>query len=79
MYEYSLKLNDKFISSRFHLGLMFHRLSLFQDALKCFSQVLEKIEDDQSIYIARGAVYQDMSNHQLAIKDFDKSIQIDET
>lgn len=77
MYEYALKLNDKFISSRFHLGLMFHRLSQFQDALKCFSQVLEKIHDDQSIYIARGAVYQDMSNHQLAIKDFDKSIELD--
>jgi lipoprotein NlpI len=39
--------------------------------------VLLKIPNDKTVYIARGVVYQDMGNHQLAIKDFNKSIEID--
>ena len=36
-----------------------------------------KIPTDKTVFIARGVVYQDMGNHQLAIKDFNKSIEID--
>ena len=65
------------MSSRFHLGLMYHRINDFKDALKCFSKVLAKIADDKTVYIARGLVYQDMGNHQLAIKDFNAALGCD--
>jgi len=38
---------------------------------------LKKIPNDKTVFIARGVVYQDMGNHQLAINDFNKSIEID--
>ena len=63
------------MSSRFHLGLMYHRINDYKDALKCFSKVLAKIADDKTVYIARGLVYQDMGNHQLAIKDFNAALK----
>ena len=78
MYQKALNLNEHFISSRFHLGLMYHRLNKFQDGLICFSKVLLRINNDKTVYIARGVVYQDMGNHQLAIKDFNDAIVIDE-
>ena len=56
---------------------MLHRTDQFQEALKCFSKVLEKISDDKTVYVARGSVYQDMGNHLLAIKDVDVAINID--
>ena len=77
MYQKALNLNEHFVSSRFHLGLMYHRLNKFQEALRCFSKVLERINNDKTVYIARGVVYQDMGNHQLAIKDFNEAIIID--
>jgi tetratricopeptide (TPR) repeat protein len=77
MYHQALKLQENFVSSRFHLGLMYHKTNQFQEALKCFSKVLLKIPNDKTVYIARGVVYQDMGNHQLAIKDFNRSIEID--
>jgi tetratricopeptide (TPR) repeat protein len=33
--------------------------------------------DYKVAYIARGQVYQDMGNHQFALKDFNKAIEID--
>jgi tetratricopeptide (TPR) repeat protein len=39
--------------------------------------VLETIKDDKTIYIARGIVYADMGNHQLAITDFNDAIKYD--
>lgn len=63
MYQKSLELSENFISSRFHLGLMFHRTNKFHQALKCFSAVLNKLPDDKTVYISRGLVYQDMGNH----------------
>jgi tetratricopeptide (TPR) repeat protein len=67
------------MGSRFHLGLMYHRLNRFDKALKCFSGVLEKMsEKDKTVYIARGLVYQDMGNHQFAINDFNQAIKLDE-
>jgi len=56
---------------------MYHRINNFKDALKCFSKVLAKIADDKTVYIARGLAYQDMGNHQLAIKDFNAALVCD--
>mmetsp|Transcript_42288 Transcript_42288/g.64835 ORF Transcript_42288/g.64835 Transcript_42288/m.64835 type:complete len:105 (-) Transcript_42288:800-1114(-) len=77
MYQKALNIQENFVSSRFHLGLMFHRISKFPEALKCFSKVLLKIKDDKTVFIARGVVYQDMGNHQLAINDFNEAIKFD--
>lgn len=71
-------IQENFVSSRFHLGLMYHRINKFQDALKCFTKVLIKIKDDKTVYIARGVVYQDMGNHQLAINDFQEALKYDQ-
>lgn len=56
---------------------MYHRIGKFQDALKCFTKVLQKIEDDSTVFVARGIVYYDMGNHQLSINDFNSAIKID--
>ena len=40
MYKQALALSENFISSRFHLGLMYHKTNQFHKALKCFSNVL---------------------------------------
>ena len=56
---------------------MYHRVNKFQDALKCFSKVLVNIKNDKTVYIARGIVYADMGNHQLAINDFNDAISHD--
>ena len=76
MYLKALEVQENFMSSRFHLGLMYHKTNRFTDALKCFSRVLVKVKDDKTIYIARGVVYQDMGNHQLAIEDFNEAINL---
>lgn len=76
MYNKSLELSENFISSRFHLGLMYHRTNKFHQALKCFSNVLQRLPDDKTVYIARGLVYQDMGNHQFAVDDFNKAIEL---
>ena len=56
---------------------MYHRTGKFQEALKCFTKVLQKIEDDSTVFVARGIVYYDMGNHQLSINDFECAIKID--
>ena len=45
--------------------------------MKSFTKVLLKIPTDKVVYIARGVAHQDMGNHDLAIKDFNKSLEID--
>jgi len=57
MYMTALSITEHHITSRFHLGLMFHKNNKFHEALKCFSNVLAKIPDDKTVYIARGLVY----------------------
>jgi tetratricopeptide (TPR) repeat protein len=56
---------------------MYHRTNQFHKALKCFSNVLEKLPEDKTVYIARGLVYQDMGNHQFAVNDFNSAINLD--
>jgi tetratricopeptide (TPR) repeat protein len=78
-YKQSLQIQEEFVASRFHLGLMYHRINDFHEALKCFSKVLIWENKDKTVYIARGVVYQDMGNHSLAIEDFDKAIELEPT
>lgn len=42
---------------------MYHKTKQYKDALNCFSRVIDKIDNDKTVYIARGEVYQDMGNH----------------
>lgn len=77
MFKQAIGISENFIGSRFHLGIMYHRLIRFDKALKCFSSILMKMPQDKTVYIARGLVYQDMGNHQFAINDFNAAIALD--
>lgn len=77
MFKQSLSISDHYIGSRFHLGLMCHKLNRFDKALKYFSGVIMKTPQDKTTYIARGLVYQDMGNHQFAINDFNHALAIE--
>lgn len=46
-----------FISSMFHLGLMYRRTERFHEALQEFSKVEQLLENDKTIYIQKGLVY----------------------
>ena len=50
----------------------------FTDALKQLAKVIEMRENDKTVWIQRGLVFQDMGNHELAIEDFNKAIEIDQ-
>lgn len=76
-FEYAIQYCNTFAASMFHLGLMFRRKARFTEALQQFTKVQELMPNDLSNYIQRGLVYQDMGNHQYAIKDFNKAIEID--
>ena len=67
---------DTFISSMFHKGLMYRRISEYTAALELFSRVLELLPGDETVYIQRGLVYQDMGNNEQAIKDFMSAIDV---
>lgn len=56
------------------MGLMFRRTERFHEALQQFTKVAEHLPHDKTIYIQRGLVYQDMGNHQYAIRDFKSAI-----
>lgn len=73
----ALRLDDVFISSMFHQGLMFRRIADFTNALRLFTRVMQKLPDDKTVFIERGLVYQDMGNHKYAIQDFKDAIRID--
>lgn len=47
------------------------------DALHCFAQVLAKVDQDKTIYVAQGTLYQDMGNHQAAIQNFSRALDLD--
>ena len=76
-FEQSLQYCSTFITSMFHLGLMYRRLERYHEALQQFTKVAEHLPHDKTIYIQRGLVYQDMGNHQYAIRDFKSAIEID--
>lgn len=77
MFQEAIRIQDSFVASRFHLGLMYHRTAQFQPALKCFTKVLQKIQDDKTVYLARGCVFYDMGNYKMAIDDFKQAIDLD--
>ena len=53
----ALVCDPNFISSRFHLGLMFRRTANFNEAIRQFTRVIEKLPADKTVYIERGLVY----------------------
>jgi hypothetical protein len=53
----ALVCDNGFVSSKFHQGLMFRRTANFNEAIKQFTRVLEKLPGDKSVYIERGLVY----------------------
>jgi len=55
---------------------MYHLNKQYKDALDCFSRVLHYYSKDKEIYIKWGKVYQDMGNHQFAIEDFNRAIDL---
>lgn len=69
---------ETFISSMFHLGLMYRRTGMFHEALYQFTKVAEKLSKDKTVYIQRGLVYQDMGNNWQAIADFERAIALEE-
>jgi len=40
---------------------------------------LDKINNDKTVFVARGLVYQEMGNHQKAIFDFNQAIKFDDS
>jgi tetratricopeptide (TPR) repeat protein len=57
---------------------MYRRIAQYHEALRYFSEVQETLQDDKTVYIQRGLVYQDMGNNWQAIKDFKHAIQLQE-
>lgn len=57
---------------------MYHKLKRYQESIKSFTRVIDRVKDDKTVYLARGIVYFDMGNYQLAIQDFTKAIQYDD-
>lgn len=41
--------------------------------------MIEKRDDDKTVYNQRGRVFQDMGNHDKAVEDFTRAIEIEET
>jgi len=56
---------------------MFRRINNFSEALRQFTRVQQKMNNDKTVYIQRGMVYQDMGNHNFAIKDFERALELD--
>ena len=40
---------------------------------------MDKINNDKTVFVARGLVYQEMGNHQKAIFDFNQAIKFDDS
>lgn len=74
-FQNAIVFNSTFAASMFHLGLMYRQIERFHEALQQFTKVQELLPNDVSNYIQRGLVYQDMGNHQYAIKDFKTAIE----
>ena len=75
----ALNCEETFITSMFHKGLMFRRIEEYTAALVLFSNVISLLENDETVFIQRGLIYQDMGNHNKAIEDFRKAIEIAES
>jgi tetratricopeptide (TPR) repeat protein len=73
-YEEALLRCPDHYPSRFHLGLACHRDGQFQHALDAFNLCQPR---DEALYEARGAVYRDMGNLELAFADFDAVIKLE--
>ncbi|CAI2387655.1 unnamed protein product [Moneuplotes crassus] len=75
-FQKATEIDDKFFGAEVHLGNMYHKSNEFLKALKCYRKFLDNYSTHEDVYVSRGLVYQDMGNHQFAIKDFDSAIKI---
>ena len=53
----ALQLDEDFICSMFHLGLMHRKTGEYSEALKLFTRVIIQLPNDKSVYLERGLVY----------------------
>jgi len=71
-------IDEEYASSYFHLGQVFHFKGLLNEAIECFNKVFSLLgPKEKLVYIERGKVYQDLTNHLMAINDFNSAIGID--
>ena len=78
-YKKALEKDKNFIESRFHVSLMYQKIYKFAEALKELDKVIEERGDDKTVYNQRGRVFQDMGNHDKAVEDFSKAIELEAT
>mmetsp|Transcript_31309 Transcript_31309/g.22681 ORF Transcript_31309/g.22681 Transcript_31309/m.22681 type:complete len:125 (+) Transcript_31309:140-514(+) len=57
MYMKAVSLDEEFIESRYHLGIMLFHIKEYTSALKHLSMVHKDLPDDQSVLLRRGIVY----------------------
>lgn len=77
MYQKAIDIDENAYNSIFHLGTMHHKNMNFYEALKCYTASLRYYKEENDVYIRRGKVYQDMGNHQFAIRDFEEALKLD--
>jgi tetratricopeptide (TPR) repeat protein len=78
-FQKALDLDPNHTPSRYHCGLMLHRLGQLEEAIQVFNNVISHVTDDRLVYESRGLVYQDQGKHRRAVKDFSKAISLDVT
>ena len=57
----ALAIDPSHVPSRYHAGLMNHRLGRYNDAVEAFTAVLSLVRHDKLVYESRGLVFQDLS------------------
>jgi tetratricopeptide (TPR) repeat protein len=77
-FEKALEVDPSHVPSRYHCGLMLHRLGQLNDAIDVFDHVLSEVTDDRLVYESRGLVFQDQGRHRRAVLDFTKAIELDD-
>jgi len=73
-FEQALRLDPGHLPSRYHLGLMLHKLEKHEHAVRAFGVVLQEVQNDPLVYESRGLVYQTLHQHQRAVEDFSAAL-----
>jgi len=74
MYKEALKRDEEHHASRFHLGLMYHVDGQYELALEALNHGLP---EDEALHEARGLVYRDMGDLDMALADFSAVIELE--
>ncbi|MHA7058298.1 tetratricopeptide repeat protein [Aquimarina sp. M1] len=73
----SLELDRSQVNAYINLGIILMNQSLFEEALFQFNQAQNYAPDNALIYLNRGILYKLTGDYKEALKDLDKSIQLD--